>query len=153
MQPIGLEYTTTGARNRAIAAWKASSDCDIAFGIESGLFKLSNGKYYDVCVCSAFDGQKHHLGFSCAFQIPSTIICHVLEHGKDLSQACNMSGITSDPRLGEHGGLIGILTHSRINRSHINTILTLTLHSYRLKYTKQAITCALLFVEEAKWFS
>ena len=35
---------------------------------------------------SAFDGQSHHLGLSCAFQIPPPILRLVLGKGLDLSQ-------------------------------------------------------------------
>ena len=35
--------------------------------------------WYDVCVCSIYDGVKHSLGTSCAFQIPPKIMRHVLD--------------------------------------------------------------------------
>ena len=61
------------------------------------------------------------------------ILRHVLGPERcDLSQACNRSGITSDPKLGEHGGLIAILSAERVTR---------------LDYTVQAITMALFFGE------
>ena len=86
-------------------------------GIESGLFELG-GSWFDVCVVSAFDGSKHHLGLSCAFAIPPPIMSFV-HNGLDLSQACNAAMITSDPKLGEHGGLIGLLSSSRITREEV----------------------------------
>eukprot|EP00501_MAST-03F_sp_TOSAG23-6_P001136 GSMAST32.ASY1.ANO1.1179.1 assembled CDS len=135
-QPMGIETTAQGARNRAEAAWNLSKNCDVALGIESGLFKLDDGSYYDVCVCSSFDGNRHHLGMSCAFEVPSAIMKFVQEDDMDLSQACNASGITSDPRLGEHGGLIAILTNDRVTRG---------------KYTNQAIRMALIHTEKSQW--
>jgi non-canonical (house-cleaning) NTP pyrophosphatase len=74
---------------------------------------------------------------SCAFEIPDEILRHVKEDGLDLSQACNASGITRDPKLGEHGGLIGILTHGRVDRGI---------------YTRQALACALICVEQRQWY-
>lgn len=35
---------------------------------------------------SAFDGIRHHLGLSCAFEIPSAILSFVFEDKLDLSQ-------------------------------------------------------------------
>ena len=134
-QPLGMAVTAAGARNRAHAAYmKASAEAFgstalIGLGIESGLFEL-DGAHYDVCIVSAYDGTQHHLGYSCAFQIPPTILEHVTARGLDLSQACNAAGITSDPKLGERGGLIGLLSGGRLTRED---------------YTVQAVTTALFF--------
>jgi non-canonical (house-cleaning) NTP pyrophosphatase len=115
----------------------------LALGIESGLFALEydgRRRYYDVCVVSAYDGARHHLGLSCAFEIPQPILRHVLEEGMDLSQACNVSAITTDPKIGEHGGLIGLLSSSRITRE---------------EYTVQALNTALFFAAAAarSWYA
>ena len=136
-QPMEIEETALGARNRAAAAHAAAGGGRVVLGlgIESGLFVLGS-KHYDVCVVSAFDGWKHRLGLSCAFEIPPAILSHVLERGLDLSQACRASGITRDPKLGEHGGLIAILSSERVTR---------------LDYTVQAITMALFFLEHPLW--
>jgi len=135
-QPIGVETVATGARNRAEAAFKEIDVCDYAIGIESGLFKLNDETYYDVCVCSIFDGRSHKLGFSCAFEIPKKIM-EFVRKGNDLSQACNKANITSDESLGENQGLIGILTKGRVTRE---------------EYTIQAVKMACNFMENEKWF-
>ena len=56
------------------------------------------------------------------------------------AQACNASMITDDPKLGEHGGLIGLLSSGRITRE---------------EYTVQAINTALFFAAEAArpWYA
>lgn len=138
-QPMTVEETATGARNRAEAAHKAHGGGPgvLALGVESGLFMVS-GAHFDVCVVSAYDGTTHHLGLSCAFEIPPPILRHVLTGGLDLSQACNTAQITSDPKLGEHGGLISILSHGRVTR---------------LDYTVQAVMMALFFAENPRWYS
>ena len=56
----------------------------------------------------------------------------------ELSDACFMSGITTNAKLGSAEGLIGILTEGRINR---------------LEYTKQALVCCLIALENEAWFS
>jgi len=168
-QPMSLEETARGARNRAAAAHAAAVEMHagarvpraggsattsaaaaaaadgpvLALGIESGLFALEydgRRRYYDVCVVSAYDGARHHLGLSCAFEIPQPILRHVLEEGMDLSQACNVSAITTDPKIGEHGGLIGLLSSSRITRE---------------EYTVQALNTALFFAAAAArpWYA
>ena len=155
-QPMSLDETARGAKNRALAAHAAALAEQstaaaattaaggrrriLGLGIESGLFQL-DGATFDVCVVSAFDGQSHHLGLSCAFEIPKPILRHVLGPERcDLSQACNRSGITSDPKLGEHGGLIGLLSSSRLTRE---------------AYTLQAISTAVFFAAEAArpWYA
>ena len=165
-QPMSLEETARGARNRAAAAHAAAVEMHagarvpraggsattsaaaadgpvLALGIESGLFALEydgRRRYFDVCVVSAYDGARHHLGLSCAFEIPQPILRHVLEEGMDLSQACNVSAITTDPKIGEHGGLIGLLSSSRITRE---------------EYTVQALNTALFFAAAAArpWYA
>jgi len=109
----------------------------LGLGIESGLFALEydgQTRYYDVCVVSAYDGASHHHGLSCAFEIPPPVLRHVLENGCDLSQACNASLITSDDKIGEHGGLIGLLSSGRLSRE---------------QYTVQALDTALFFAAAA----
>ena len=69
-----------------------------------------------------------------------TAFRHVTHDGCDLSQACNASGITRDPKLGEHGGLIGLLSSGRLTRED---------------YTVQALTTALFFAAKAArpWYA
>lgn len=108
-QPMTMEETITGAKNRAEKALVAAlaepagkeAPC-LSFGIESGLFSPDGGTtYFDVCAVSLFDGVDHHIGFSSAFQIPPAVARFVLEEGKDLSQATNAAGLVDDPKLGE----------------------------------------------------
>eukprot|EP00965_Chrysotila_dentata_P056855 1886606-Pleurochrysis_carterae.AAC.6 len=132
-QPMTLEETSRGAKQRAEAAYAASGGHarTLAFGIESGLLPLA-GDHFDVCVVSAYDGAAHHIGMSCAFQIPPRILKLVLEQKLDLSQACKAAQITTSNQLGAGKGLIGILSRDRVNRC---------------EYTSQAIRCALFFAE------
>lgn len=146
-QPMSLDETTRGARSRAEAAYaQATSSFPedgaarsmLAIGIESGLFQPSgDSEWFDVCVVSAFNGSTHRLGLSCSFQIPPAIMRYVLEHGMDLSEACNAAQITNDPNLGEHGGLIGILSLQRITR---------------LDYTMMALQTSLFSIENPTWY-
>lgn len=147
-QPMGLDETARGASSRAEAAYAEAISSQasggmasgevLAIGIESGLYQpVTADGWYDVCVVSAYDGKEHRFGLSCSFEIPPAIMRFVLERKMDLSEACNAAGITDDPHLGEHGGLIGILSQQRVTR---------------LDYTVQALQTALFFVDNQKWY-
>jgi inosine/xanthosine triphosphatase len=138
-QPMSLEETAMGARKRAAAAHAASVAANpgvVAFGIESGLILLGN-EYFDICVCSVFDGHTHRLGMSSAFQVPQAIIRQVQEQKIDLSKACKAAGITASANIGEESGLIGLLSQGRIDRQ---------------QYSQQAIVTALFASENPSWY-
>jgi hypothetical protein len=69
------------------------------------------------------------VGYSCAWPLPGACARRVREEGMDLSQAANASGLCRDPKIGEKGGLIGVLTGGRVTRP---------------QYTVQSIQMALL---------
>jgi len=138
-QPLSLEETIRGAKNRARNAFQSTHPCNYSFGIESGLFKAEGTLtgFLEACICCIYDGSTYHTGMSCGFEIPPPILSHVLDNNRDLSQACFESGITLNPKLGASEGLIGILTNGRINRK---------------LYTKQAIMTALIKIENEALF-
>ena len=68
-QPMGMDVTAQGAKNRAKAAYDNEHPVAnaglgrrrlLSPGIESG-FEL-DGRHYDVCIVSAYDGATHRLG-------------------------------------------------------------------------------------------
>ncbi|MEK7176859.1 MAG: inosine/xanthosine triphosphatase [Patescibacteria group bacterium] len=135
-QPKSLEETITGAINRA----KVSiGDGDYSFGIESGLMAVPHTKtgVMDLCVCAIYDGKNIHLGLSSAFEPPKIIAKLIHEKGMNMSDATAEAGLTTNKNVGAAEGLIGILTHGRLDR---------------LTYTKQAITTALIHLENAHLF-
>jgi len=135
-QPKTIEETIKGAKNRAKNAFK---NCNYSIGLESGLMIVPETKtgYMDVCVCAIYDGKEFHLGFSSAFEYPKEAVRLVFEEGLDITQAFNKLKLTDNPRLGAAGGAIGILTKGRMKRK---------------EYTKQAITTALIHLENPKLF-
>jgi inosine/xanthosine triphosphatase len=135
-QPKSMEETVKGAKNRAINAF---ADCQYSFGLESGLVEVpgsANG-FMDLCCCAIYDGKRFHLGLSCAFELPSAIQ-KMINEGMDITQASNAVGLSSNPRLGEAEGLIGILTKGRIKRE---------------EYTKQAVIMALIQLENPELYA
>lgn len=133
-QPLSLEEIITGAKNRAINAFKEVHGSTYSFGIESGLFEAKGTEtgYLEACICIIYDGTNYHTGLSCGFEVPKQILSHVLNDQLDLTQAALKSGITNNPTLGSAEGIIGILTRGRVNRK---------------EYTKQCIRTALIQIE------
>lgn len=139
-QPLTLEETIRGAKNRAKNAFVASAVCKYAFGVESGLFEApgTQSGFLEASICAIFDGTDYHIGLSCGFEIPRQILDLILQQKIELNQACHDSGISSDLKLGAGEGLIGMLTKGRINRK---------------KYTKQCIMTALIQLENAHFYT
>ena len=135
-QPKSIEETVQGAVNRAKAAF--GNGADYSFGIESGLMAVPQTKcgIMDVCICAIYDGKNIHLGLSSAFEPPQKVV-DLMYNGMDMTQACVEVGLTNNPKLGASEGLIGILTHGRLDR---------------LGYTAQAVTTALIHLENAHLF-
>lgn len=138
-QPLSLEETIRGAKNRAVNTFKAHPECVYSFGIESGLLHAegTHTGFFNACVCCVFDGKRYHIGLSTGFEVPPPILAYVIEHKMDLSQACCHSGITNNEHIGSAEGLIGILTKGRVNRKD---------------YTKQSVMAALIQLENAHWY-
>ncbi len=138
-QPLTIEETLLGAKNRAKNAFEASGISRYSVGIESGLFPVKGTQtgFLNVCACSVYNGKEHCIGLSSGFEVPHRILELVLEKNMDLSQACVHSGITANAQIGDAEGLIGILTKGRLDRK---------------EYTKQAIITALVQLEHSQWY-
>ncbi len=138
-QPLSLEETILGAKTRAKNAFEACKSSNYSFGIESGLFAAPGTQtgFLNGSICCIYDGAVYFIGLSCGFEVPPSILQHIL-HGKmDMSQACCQSGITASATIGEEEGLIGILTNGRMDRK---------------EYTKPCIITALIQLEHSRWY-
>lgn len=138
-QPLSLNETVRGAKNRARNAFNGCTGCLFSIGIESGLMEVSESKtgFMEFCVCCVYNGQDYYFGQSCAFELPLAIVNLMLKEKKELGEACFLAGYTNNPKLGAAEGLISILTNGRINRK---------------EYTKQAIITALIQIEKTELF-
>jgi len=116
--PKSLDETVAGAVDRAKQAYV---NHDFGFGIEGGLMKVPQTKsgYMEVAVCAIYDGKQIHLGLSQACEWPKKVLEKILD-GLDGSQAMKAVGLTQHDKLGEHEGLVGILTKGRTNRTEFN---------------------------------
>eukprot|EP00128_Syssomonas_multiformis_P018868 Colp12_sorted_trinity150504_noHs@16553 len=145
-QPMSLEEIIAGAKNRAKNAAAMREDCKYAIGLESGLFPAPGTAtgYLEACICAIvvrneegrFIGNAK-IGISSGFEVPRAILDIVHNEGLDLSSAVNKAGLSTNPRLGEAEGLIGILTKGRVLRK---------------AYTKQSITMAMLQLENTELY-
>lgn len=135
-QPKSLEETIQGAINRAT---KSFTDCKYSIGIESGLMVVPRTKTgnMDFCACAIYDGGKHHVGLSCAFEFPPKVTKMIHESGLEAEEASYRSGLTDNPKIGSSDGIIGILTKGRITRKD---------------QTKQAIQMALMHLENPELY-
>jgi|GEM_PF-253778 len=135
-QPLSLEETIQGAKNRAEKAFQLHS---ISVGLEGGLMEIpaTDREFMHVSICSIFDGKHHHLGMSCGFRIPKKVSTLILQEGLDLNQAMKKCGFTDNPQLGASEGTIGLFTNGRIPLKD---------------YCKQSLTTALISIEQPQYF-
>jgi inosine/xanthosine triphosphatase len=135
-QPKSIGETVEGARNRALGAFP---EHDLSFGIESGLIEVPHTKtgMMDMCVCAIYDGTEYHIGLSSAFECPPKVMELVHSEGFDLNQAFHKAGLTDNPKIGSAEGAVGLLTKGRVTR---------------MGYTKQAITMAMIHLENAEFY-
>lgn len=134
--PKNIEETVAGAVDRAKQSYL---DNDYGFGIEGGLMEVPYTKsgYMEVAACAIFDGKKIHIGLSPACEWPKEVIDGILNKGLDGSQAMKSAGLTEHEKLGEHGGMIEILTKGRMNRTDFN---------------RTAVSMALIHLENPEYF-
>lgn len=132
-QPMELEETIRGAKNRALVARESGADYGI--GLESGLMLVSGSKtgYMDVCVCAIYDGQEYHIGLSSAWEFPDPAVLEKIKGGMNMTDAVHDHGLTDNPQIGYAEGAIGIFTKGRLNRK---------------EYTKQALRTALIHLDK-----
>lgn len=121
--PFGAE-TFRGAENRARAAWKrawegksgkgAKGGCDYSLGIESGLFEIRKGEFFDITVCCIFDGKSATFGTGAGFCVPAWIAKKI--RGKsDLSAV--MAELAGVKEIGRKQGALGWFSDGAMHRA------------------------------------
>lgn len=139
-QPLTLEETILGAKNRAKNAFTKCDSCSFGVGIESGLCQAigTRSGFLHVCACCIYDGAHNCTGLSTGFEVPPLILDLMISQKMDLSQASFLCGITDNLNIGAAEGLIGILTKGRMNRK---------------EYTKQSVITAFIQLENHQWYT
>lgn len=133
-QPVGLEETIGGARNRAVNAFR---NCDLSVGLESGLIPvpLTDSGYMNLTACAIYDGSAYYTGLGPAFELPRDIARLVIIDRLDLNEAVLTAGLSRDPHIGRTQGLIGLLSGGRVSRA---------------EYSKPAVSMALTRLYQAR---
>ena len=114
-QPLGLEQTLRGAKNRARNAF---AGCALSVALESGLIEVpgSNTGYMNLTACAIYDGREMYLGLGPAFELPPDVTRLVVAEGLELDPAVRRAGLTENERIGYSQGIIGILSGGRVTR-------------------------------------
>lgn len=117
-QPIGLEEIVEGAKRRALHARGSFPGCDFAVGVEAGIF-FAAGVPLDVQAAYVVSGSGgESLGFSPAFPLPRRFVDGLLGgRYRELEEAADEHFGTSG--IGEKGGLVKLLTKSRVTREDL----------------------------------
>ncbi|MFA4983645.1 MAG: inosine/xanthosine triphosphatase, partial [Candidatus Micrarchaeia archaeon] len=122
--------TFKGAENRARAAWiranaegngrsaysrsRAKRGCDYSLGIESGLFEIRKGEFFDITVCCMFDGKEATFGTGAGFCVPAWIAKKI--RGKsDLSRV--MAEFAGVEGIGRKQGALGWFSDGKMHRA------------------------------------
>lgn len=139
-QPLSMNETIRGAKNRAKNAFEECGNCRYSIGIESGLMKVEESKsgFMEFTACCIYDGKEFYLGQSSAYEMPENIIDLVVNGKMNMAEACYQSGLTNDTKLGEKEGDIGILSKGRMTRQD---------------QSEQALVVALIQIENFKLYS
>ncbi len=134
-QPLSLEETLQGAKNRAFGSFVG---CDYGVGLESGLIEVPQTKtgFINMCFCVIYDGQSYATGSSSGFEVPREAV-EVILNGGNLTEASHSIGLTESHTIGREEGLIGLLTNGRVTRKD---------------YTKQSIQTALVQIENKELY-
>ena len=117
--PKSIDETVAGAVDRAKQAYVGH---EYGFGIEGGLIAVPQSKsgYLETAVCAIYDGKEVHLGMAPACEWPKKVTHSILNEGLDGSQAMKKHGLTAREKMGEHEGLVGIMTNGRFSRTEFN---------------------------------
>jgi len=119
--PLTLEDTVTGAKNRAYEAYQVCMEqhgrCSYGVGIEAGLFPVPGVEtgYLDTSICAIYDGSRYAIGGSPLFEYPDAVMKRILG-GEEAGLIADFFGETAKGRQ----GVIGPLTEGRICRDEFD---------------------------------
>jgi inosine/xanthosine triphosphatase len=120
-QPVTLEETIKGAKNRAVNAFK---NCEYSVGLESGLFKVSetNTGYIDICVAVIYDGKNYFIGLGPGLEFPKLVIKDILEKGMNATDSFYKNNFTNKTNIGYEEGIVSIMTCGAIDRKEYHRL-------------------------------
>lgn len=115
-QPMSMEETIYGARNRAKNAYH-HTPCDLAIGIESGIMKVDwTNTWYMACeIVVIRDGEKFYMWIWWGIEYPKKAMERIISHGEELNVAFKSAGF-SEEYTGDKNGAIWFLTDNKLTR-------------------------------------
>ncbi|MCC6244553.1 MAG: inosine/xanthosine triphosphatase [Gemmatimonadaceae bacterium] len=113
-QPVGDEETQAGARERARAALSASSQAELAIGVEGGVVRIGSDDLRTCAWAVALDREgREGLGGSLSMPLPKAVADRVLA-GEELGHAMDAVASAVGTKYGR--GAVGILTDGLVDR-------------------------------------
>jgi len=125
-QPLGINESFSGARNRALNSY--TTNCDFSIGIEDGCYMQDEALLNICCVC-LWDGRNSFFASSSSFQLPVNVQNEIEKKEIELSDALVNCGLTSDKDIGSKGGAISIITKGQLIRKNYTRQALLNLFS------------------------
>lgn len=112
-QPMGIDETRMGAKNRTDACKKEYPQADFFVGLEGGLEKLENDYWAFAWMCVQNIDGRYGYGRTGAFLLPSKV-SELIDQGYELGSATDV--IFGGMNMKQKGGTIGALTNDTITR-------------------------------------
>lgn len=113
--PMTLEETVLGAKNRARLAWEyfngKSKAPDFSVGIEGGCFQIDN-EWYMTCAAAIYNSKDFCVGLSPTFAVPKVVMDGIFS-GTEMGYLGNIFGVES---LKGRNGICNQLTQGRFCR-------------------------------------
>ena len=110
-QPVGLDETLLGARNRAAGALRAVAGASIGVGLESGVLQVE-GALFDVCACAIFDGTYMCVGLSSSWPLPPRVALELDRLGYNAA----FEAVTAAPADADGAGALSQLSDGVLSR-------------------------------------
>ncbi len=112
-QPIGQEYTLSGAMNRLSHLKQISSDADFFASIEGGIFELEDSLHVFAWIVIEH-GNLRSKNMTATFCLPPSL-SKLVREGKELGDADDIIFNRTNSKQGD--GTVGILTNQLITRA------------------------------------
>eukprot|EP00760_Papus_ankaliazontas_P032568 PhM_4_TR5895/c0_g2_i1/m.67467 len=114
-QPMDLEVTISGARNRAKGALELVQDADFAVGLEGGIERIGT-RFFECGWMVVVDRNgREGVGSAARYELSEVLMRPILDEGKELAQV--MDAVTGESDVRSNWGAMGVLTAGHLPRA------------------------------------
>lgn len=113
-QPIGLDETKEGARNRALGCKSESPDADFCVGLEGGLEIINEQYWVSAWMCIIDKSGTEGYGRTGSFLLPPRVK-ELIDGGMELGHATD--AVFNEENSKQKGGAVGVLTNDTVTRT------------------------------------